>query len=136
MVVSALPWPFGGFDEIIPRDNRFGGEQMIEKSVFAASLVIAAALVAHGYLTSVTVAKYQIAAEGETLWRVETTTGHVSLCGSIVTGPTYGRFQATATANLLGPFQNASPEVRAKTIKDTADMEAQARPVCTDWSSE
>jgi hypothetical protein len=80
-----------------------------------AAALIAFAVLFHGYLTQYTLSA---AGNGETVWRIDGSTGKVSVCGTMLSG--------SDLSQAIGTFKEA---------KDRANAEFLSIPRCSSWSS-
>jgi hypothetical protein len=81
-----------------------------------AAALIAIAVFFHGYLTQYTLSA--AGNDGQTVWRIDGSTGQVSVCGTMLSGP--------ALSQAIGTFKEA---------KDRANAEFLSIPRCSSWSA-
>jgi hypothetical protein len=102
-----------------------------------AGALIAAAILLNGYLHRQT--NFQLSAagtDGQTVWRIDATDGRVSMCGSMVAGPTFGQEQARVDAAMMSLAKDAPKEATDKVISEARNLDSLSNPRCTDWSSD
>jgi hypothetical protein len=81
-----------------------------------AAALIAFAVLFHGYLTQYTLSA--AGNDGETVWRIDGSTGKVSVCGTMLSG--------SALSGAIASF---------KTAEDRANAELLSIPRCSSWSA-
>jgi hypothetical protein len=112
---------------------------MPENSTVVAALAISAAILLHGYWTShAQQVDYQLSAagDGRTVWRMESATGRLSMCGSIITGGAFGQARAQNDAAMLKVLPDQSPDGSAQVLRDMENLAVLASASCSGWSSE
>jgi hypothetical protein len=110
---------------------------MISKSAMLVGGLIGGAIVLHGFVTRQDEQRYQLSAggdQGRTVWRLETQTGRISMCGSVLTGPAFSAMATQMESAMTQAARSGSNEAIAKAATDSANMELTADPKCTDWS--
>jgi hypothetical protein len=113
-----------------------GSEAMTNNPIFIAGALVAGAILIHGYWSGkVDNRKYQLSAagnNGQTVWRIDTRNGRLSMCGSISDGASFSAMQEQYFKAVVAVAENPSPEERMKVIQ--ANPEKLAHPNCTDWT--
>ena len=104
-----------------------------------AAALIAGAILLHGYYFERSSPRYQLSAvgvDGRTVWRMDTSTGKVSVCGSILNGGALSEVRAHQDASISKFAQNPSPEGHAQLAEENKNVEMLAGPRCAGWSFE
>jgi hypothetical protein len=103
-----------------------------------AGALIAGAILLNGYLnkTQETQQRYQLSAAGtgQTVWRMDTRNGQISLCGSVLDGAALSKAQAQQDEALGNALQNSSKDAQAKVIDENQRFHKLSDPRCTEWA--
>jgi hypothetical protein len=111
---------------------------MTSNSILAGAAVIAGAVALHGYWVS-DQPRYQLSAagqDGQTVWRIDTATGRLSMCGSIIPGNAFSQAQAQQDVAMLKLAQKPSADDQARVLQDAQNLSSVAATRCTEWSTE
>ena len=110
---------------------------MTDNTVIMAGALVAGAILLHGYLGK-SEERYQLSAAGtgQTVWRMDTRSGQISLCGSILDGGTFSKMQAQRNAAILNAVQNPSQDAQTKVTEDAEQFQLLAEPRCTEWTTD
>jgi hypothetical protein len=110
---------------------------MSENSLIISGALIAGAILIDGYWgKEKTDGRYQLSAagaNGQTVWRLDTKNGSLSMCGSITDGASFSAMEAQNISAMMNLAKNPSQEAQTKTIQDVATARTLADPRCTDW---
>jgi hypothetical protein len=71
--------------------------------------------------------------DGSTVWRLDTRTGRVSVCGSALTGPSLAQAESQLTAHIRAAGTN--PAALAALGPEIDDLDGLSRPRCSPWSA-
>lgn len=108
---------------------------MANQSIVPAALIIAAAIIIQAFLGNVNNARYLVAAgPNQTAWRIDTKSGRISMCGSVIDGSTFSQLDIEQDKSLLA--STASKEAATKAATDYQNARALSHPHCSAWAAE
>ena len=102
-----------------------------------AGALIAAAILLNGYLHRET--NFQLSAagtDGQTVWRIDTTDGRVSMCGTMVNGSAFSQAEERLDAAMTNLAKDAPKSESDKLTNDVRNLDNLSNPRCSNWSSE
>jgi hypothetical protein len=109
---------------------------MTDNSTLISGALIAAAILLHGYWAS-RGETYQLSAagnDGTTVWRMNTKSGQISMCGSIVGGAALSQLRNDQDAQILAGSKNPSQETRQQIIEQAGNIHTLSGARCTEWT--
>jgi hypothetical protein len=94
---------------------------MTNNPILAAGALVAGAILIHGYWGDERADKrrYQLSAAGstgQTVWRIDTRNGRLSMCGSLSDGATFSAMEEQSLKAVMDVAQNPSQEERTKVL--------------------
>lgn len=114
------------------------------RGALGAALITAAAILLHGWMTSSTYTLSASGGDGSTSWRINTRTGQVSVCGTMLHGHALSQASLEDFFKMKGQLEGAGfpkkevDEWAAKNgvkASDDKDFKAFSIPRCSEWSS-
>jgi hypothetical protein len=113
---------------------------MTNNPTIVAGIIIAAAILVSGYFgRSTRYETFQLSAagkSGETVWRIDTRNGRISMCGSLVDGTAFSAMQKEHESTIPTAARSASPESRQHLIEEAGNIHTLSRPRCTEWTED
>jgi hypothetical protein len=107
---------------------------VINNPTIIAGALIAGAILLNGYLPKAqeNQQRYQLSAAGtgQTVWRMDTRNGQISLCGSVLDGASLSKMQAQQDEALVNAMQNSSKDAQAKIVDETQQFHKLSDPRC------
>ncbi len=109
---------------------------MTENQTLIAGILIAGAIFLHAYWATTT-PKYELSAAGneQTVWRINTTKGNVSMCGNVLPGNAFNKMEADQTKALMNLSKDTPPEESKKIFDNQERLMSLSHPTCTNWST-
>lgn len=112
---------------------------MTDNPTLIAGALIAGAVLLNGYFIRGQEGqhRYQLSAagtDGRTVWRIDTSKGSISMCGSVLDGASFSQAQAQQDASILKMAQDPSQDARAKVVQQQQNISTLAEPRCTEWA--
>ena len=111
---------------------------MDDKSILVAAGIIAGAILLNGYAEKDS-GRYLLSAagnDGQTVWRLDTRNGHLSMCGSVIDGSTFSQIEARQESAILSAAQSQSQDEKAKVLEQAQQTSTLSATRCTDWTDE